>query len=132
MSHLYPRWVPGTVLPYVETCGPSDRATGRITAQRSVGCPHSPPSSPNITVLRRKKKKTAGGRIAFSLISHRCCVRFALKSDLNNNNYFFLKKNARVFKVFSEFHSIVFRILDNGFKCGRNTRGQYHVHPPLI
>lgn len=43
MSHLDWRLVPGTVLPYVETCGPGDRATARITAERSV-CRLNPPN----------------------------------------------------------------------------------------
>lgn len=84
MSHLDSRLVPGTVLPYVETCGHSDRATARITAEKICLLPQPSTFLPKSYCF---KENGARGAISSSRISHRCGVCSAPRSVFNNWNH---------------------------------------------
>lgn len=100
MSHLDSRLVPGTVLPYVETCG--HRATARITAEKICLLPQPSTFLPKSYCF---KENGARGTISSSRISHRCGVCSAPRSVFKNWNHNSgnKKKTRRERRVFTGF-----------------------------
>lgn len=143
MSHLDSRLVPGTVLPYVETCGHSDRATARITAEKICLLPQPSTFLPKSYCF---KENGARGTITLGRISHRCGVCSALRSVFKNWNHNSSNKERHgkekgVFTGFAVNSTYMFscrfvrarECVDFWtFKCGRNTHGQYRVQPPYF